>query len=420
MRITLVAMGTRGDVQPVLALGKGLQAAGQSVRVVAGANFESWVRSYGFDFVPSVDMEAIMQSEDGIRWAQSSDSPRTQLAMMKRLLEQHEQAMVSPLLSLPVDADLLVSGFTSEPFVQTLSDASGVPYINAFLQPYAPTRSGAASLNALLPRRSSLLNLIISTLAPRIVWSISAGPANRLREKLSLPTHSAGSYIRATRHTPTLYGFSPQVVPSPSDWGPEKVVTGYWFLEERRDWQPPTELTAFLESGPPPVYVGFGSMSAGDPQATARLIADAVALAGQRAVVGSGWSRLSGFAAPANVYVVDHVPHDWLFERVAAVVHHGGAGTTGAGLRAGRPTMIVPHMADQPFWGRRVQDLGVGVPPIPRHKLTSSGLADGITRLTGDAALQRNAAALGARIRAEEGVARAVENLLQWAGSKHA
>jgi len=417
MRITIVALGTRGDVQPMLALSKGLQAAGHSLRLVAGANFESWVRSHGFGFVASVDMEAIMQSEDGIRWSQTSDSPRMQLKMMKQILEQHEQAMVTPLLNLHEDADLFISGFTAEPFVQAISEATNTPYVNAFLQPYAPTRSGAASLNAIFPRRSSLINLIISTLAPHIVWSISVGPTNRLREKLRLARHSAGSYIRATRPMPILFGFSPHVVPKPSDWGPETAVTGYWFLDESAGWQPPAALTAFLEAGPPPVYIGFGSMASQDPSAAARLIVEAVGRAGHRAVVGSGWSKLAGFTPPSNVFVLDHAPHAWLFDRMAAVIHHGGAGTTGAGLRAGRPTMIVPHMADQPFWGRRVHELGVGVQPVPRHQLTVDALADGIAQLTSNTSLRANAAALGAFIRAEDGVAAAVQHVTQWAQS---
>lgn len=419
MRITVVAMGTRGDVQPILALAQGLRAAGHAIRILAGANFEGWVRSFGFDFVPSLDMVAVMRSPDGLRWTQSSHSPLMQLRIMARILEQHERALTLPLMALREDTDLIVSGFVSEPFVQALSEASGTPYVNTFLQPYAPTRDGAASLNALLTRRRSLVNLLVSTLAPRIVWALSAGPVNRLRQTLGLPSHTTGSYIRATRRVPTAFGYSPHVSPFPDDWTPEKAVTGYWFLEERAGWQPPDALLRFFDTGPLPVYIGFGSMSASDPKATMQLIAEAVTSAGQRAVVGSGWSELNGYAPPSNIYVVDGVPHDWLFERVAAVVHHGGSGTTGAGLRAGKSTMIVPHMADQPYWGRRVHDLGVGIAPVPRHKLTVERLADGLRRLVEDRTLRENVAALGEQIRAEDGVGTAVRHLMNHAPPHH-
>ena len=411
MRITIAALGTRGDVQPMLALATGLQAAGHSVRFVAGANFESWVRAHGFDFAASIDMEALMQSDAGTRWSQGGDNPMMQLRLMKRLVVEHGDAMLAPLLEHTPASDLLVSGFVGEPFIQTLSESTGVPYLNAYLQPYGFTRSAAASLTAITPRRDSLLNLLMNHVAARLVWSVSAETVNRLRQRLALRPHSAGSYLRAVRHTPTLYGFSPHVVPRPADWGPEKVVTGYWFLDEDVGWQPPAALTAFLQAGPPPVYLGFGSMATRDPQATARLMVAAVERAGQRAIIGSGWSGLVDFAPPASVYVLDHAPHAWLFERVEAVVHHGGAGTTAAGLRAGRPTMVVPHMSDQPYWGRRVHELGVGVRPVPRHKLTVEALADGLARLTSDAALQATATALGAQIRAEDGVGAAVRQL---------
>lgn len=408
MHITIAAYGTRGDVQPVLALALGLERAGHRVRILAGRNFESWVRGYGFDFAATVDMEAVMRSDAGVRWSQSGDNQWVQFRMMRRLLDSHADELITPFLSLPADSDLLLSGFTAEPFVQAASEASGIPYANAFLQPYTPTRSGAALMQAVLPGRTSLINLIAGRLVPRLVWSLSSRPANNLRAALGLRPHSASSYIRATRDTPVVYGFSQHVVPRPDDWGAEKVVSGYWFLDERADWQPSPELTTFIEQGNPPIYIGFGSMISLDVDATARLITKAVTASGERAVVGRGWGGIEHGRVSERIFVVDHAPHDWLFERVLAVIHHGGAGTTAAGLRAGRPTMIIPHMADQPYWARRVYELGVGVAPVWRNKLTSDDLSAGIERLVCDASLRQKASALGERIRAEDGVAAAV------------
>jgi sterol 3beta-glucosyltransferase len=154
--------------------------------------------------------------------------------------------------------------------------------------------------------------------------------------------------------------------------------------------------------------MGFGSMSSRNPQETQTLIVDALAQVDARAVVASGWGLSEGNPVPANVFVISSVPHTWLFPHVAAVIHHGGAGTTAAGLRAGKPTMIIPHMFDQPYWGRRVHELGVGVKPAPRHRLTADVLAAGIRQLLGDSAISERAQILAEQIRAEDGVAWAV------------
>ncbi|MCP4593378.1 MAG: glycosyltransferase family 1 protein, partial [bacterium] len=156
------------------------------------------------------------------------------------------------------------------------------------------------------------------------------------------------------------------MAPKPSDWGEQAHVTGYWFLDHVSDWQPPADLVRFLESGPPPVYVGFGSMMSRRAEQTTRITLDALKQSGQRGLIATGWGALSQSDLPDEVFLIESVPHDWLFPRTAAVVHHGGAGTTGAGLRAGVPGIVVPFGGDQPFWARRVEALGVGPAPIPR------------------------------------------------------
>jgi sterol 3beta-glucosyltransferase len=205
-----------------------------------------------------------------------------------------------------------------------------------------------------------------------------------------------------------LYAYSEAVVPRPADWGEHVAVTGYWFLDAPAGWPPPPGLLKFLADGPPPVYVGFGSMfmAGGAPMTT--VVVKALELSGQRGVIATGWGGLTAEIGPDHVYFLEAVPHDWLFPRVAAVVHHGGAGTTGAGLRAGRPTVVCPLVGDQPFWGRRVAELGVGSAPLPRAKLTAERLAEAISAAVTDAKMQERAADLGERIRAEDGVARAV------------
>jgi UDP:flavonoid glycosyltransferase YjiC (YdhE family) len=174
------------------------------------------------------------------------------------------------------------------------------------------------------------------------------------------------------------------------------------------EWQPPQALIEFLESGPPPVSIGFGSMVAYDKETLANLCVQALNRAQQRGILLTGWGGLQYDALPESVLAVESVPHDWLFPRVSAVVHHGGAGTTAASLRAGVPTIIVPFLIDQPFWGKRVYDLGVGPSPIPRRKLTVEQLSKAITEAITDTNMKQRAAELGRKIRAEDGIGNAV------------
>ncbi len=187
------------------------------------------------------------------------------------------------------------------------------------------------------------------------------------REVFGLPPAPVAGplYSKNLAGMPVLYGFSPEVIPPPKDWGTDVHVTGYWFLDVEEGWSPPTGLVEFLAAGPPPIFIGFGSMSNRDPAEMEALISEALERSSQRAVVQAGWGGLKGIASPDRVCSIDSVSHAWLFPRMAAVIHHGGAGTTSAGLRAGVPSIIVPFFGDQPFWGQRVHDLGVGPGPSP-------------------------------------------------------
>jgi len=208
---------------------------------------------------------------------------------------------------------------------------------------------------------------------------------------------------------PTLYSYSSSVVPKPPDWGEHIHVTGYWFLDHSSDWQPSADLVNFLEAGPPPVYIGFGSMTNRAPEATAKIVLEALKRSGQRGLIATGWGGLKSADLPDGVFKLESVPHDWLFPRVAAVVHHGGAGTTAAGLRVGVPSVLVPHFGDQPFWARQVVRLGVGPKAIPRKRMTAEKLGAAIATAVTDENIQARAAALGERIRTEDGVEKAIE-----------
>ena len=243
---------------------------------------------------------------------------------------------------------------------------------------------------------------------------------NRTRKKiLDLPPASfVASQASRSNGFPMLYGFSPSVVPKPTDWGADDHVTGYWFLDSDDDWTPPQDLLNFLQAGPPPVYIGFGSMSSRKPAETTDLVLQALAKTQQRAILLSGWDGMQMTDLPASVCMVDSIPHAWLFARVAAVVHHGGAGTTAAGLRAGVPSIVIPFLGDQPFWGQRVHDLGVGPAPIPRSKLTVDRLAGAIQEAVTNTTMRQRAAELGSKIQAEDGIANAVAIIQRIEGIK--
>ena len=182
---------------------------------------------------------------------------------------------------------------------------------------------------------------------------------------------------------------------------------------KHRIGSPPAALLDFLQYGSPPVYIGFGSMSNRNPEQTADLVIEALTLTNQRAVLLSGWGGLQGTNMPDSIFMIDSIPHSWLFPRVSAVVHHGGASTTAAGLKAGIPSVVIPFFGDQPFWGQRVADLGVGAKPIPRKRLTAERLAKAIQEVVTNEDMRRRAMKLGKQIQTENGIESAVEIINQ-------
>ncbi|MDX2139669.1 MAG: glycosyltransferase [Chloroflexota bacterium] len=409
MRILLAAYGSRGDVQPLVALGKGLQAAGYTVIVAAGRNFGDWITHNGLSFEPfTEDIEAAMNTDVGKEWlSNSSGNPMQELANMRKMVQASAPHIVPDLLRMADCADVFISGMlTLAPF-DAIAQATGKRHLVGWLSPVVPTRSGSAGMQAPLPRANSLVNYGFGYVVESMLWSIFGDVTNQLRAALKLPPAGRSDYLRAMNQTPSIAGFSPRVVPPPPDWGAQHRVTGYWTLPAP-DYTPPADLAAFLAAGEAPVYIGFGSMTSTDPAGTMRIMIDALTQAGRRGILHSGWAGLKARDLPETIHVVDHVPHEWLLPRMAAVVHHGGAGTTGAALQAGVPSLVVAHMGDQPYWGRRVYELGVGAPFIRRVDLTADRLAAALRAMTTDTAMQARAAELGAALRREDGVSAAV------------
>lgn len=248
------------------------------------------------------------------------------------------------------------------------------------------------------------------------VWMMLCTTLNRWRLKMGLSPISNYFQWLQSQNSLTLYGFSPSVLPAPNDWPINHHVTSYWFLDESPSWKPPPALLNFIESGPPPIYVGFGSMDTQDPARITSLVVNALTISGQRGVLASGWGGLDVESLPETIFPIHDIPHSWLFPKMAALVHHGGMGTTAAGLRSGTPSIILPLGGDQTFWADRVQRLGVGIRSASYFKITAERLAADITCAVSDTILRDNAAALREKIRAEHGVEWAVELIQKYYG----
>jgi len=413
MRIAIITIGSRGDVQPYIALGQGLIKAGHTVRLATHQDFEVFVQSHGLEFWPirgnSQEMMGSQERRDVVEKGNF-------IAIWKQMIRGAERAInewMEDGLAACQGIDLLIASSVGLTVGVPVAEKNHLPLLQAHLFPTTPTRAfPSVLLPQTLPNLGGAFNLLSSHLILQLGWLGARPMLNRTRKKiLDLPPYSFAEPSQASRSKgfPMLYGFSPSVIPAPSDWSADDHVTGYWFLDPADDWTPPPDLLNFLQAGSPPVYIGFGSMGSRKPAETTDLVLQALAQTQQRAILLSGWGGMQKTDLPASVCMVDSIPHAWLFPRVAAVVHHGGAGTTAAGLRAGVPSIVIPFTTEQAFWGRRVHDLGVGPAPIPRSKLTVDRLAQAIQAAVTNTAMRQRAAELGSKIQAEDGIANAVE-----------
>jgi sterol 3beta-glucosyltransferase len=412
MHITVVAVGSRGDVQPCVAIGQGLKQAGYDVRVATHAIFADLVARCGLAFAPiEGDPRQTMVGRSGQEWQNSGRNPLRFLRGVRGLTTFDSlKKSLSDTVEACRGTNAILFTVLGAPAYH-VAEMLNVPSLYLLLQPLTRTREHPCIVAPALPLGGSY-NWWTHVLSERLLWQTVRVTINRWRrESLGLnPMPFWGPFdLLYERQTPFIYGFSQFVVPRGRDWPDWHHIAGYWFLNGTDGWSPPTELVDFLTSGPKPIYVGFGSMSGRPARHLADLAIKAVTLSKQRAVLLGGWAQAHERDLPDHIYAIDSAPHEWLFPRMAAVVHHGGAGTTAAGLRAGLPSVITPFFGDQPYWGQRVYELGAGPQPILRTKLTASRLAGAITQATTDPSMKRQAAGLGKKVRAEDGVGRAVE-----------
>ncbi len=414
MRIVIPVTGSRGDVQPYIALGKGFRQAGYTVRIVTHVDFGPSILEHGLEFAPIGGNSRELHSSDAARrMTNAGRNIRAYLRELVRLREPLMYELMARSAAACSDADFVVLAPTTLLVGLSAAERWELPVCITSFQPTAPSRQLPNCLFPEVPRwlpGRGTYNSLTHILAGGLLWASLRPLINGARvEVLGLPPLPLLGPPKAFfEKTPTLAGYSARVLPRPSDWGDNQHVTGYWFLDSPSTCRPPAGLVDFLNEGPPPVCVGFGSMSDGDAEQATDVVCRALAATGQRAVLLTGWGALGPTRASDRVFVAEAVAHDWLFPQTAGVIHHGGAGTTAAALRAGVPALVVPFAGDQFLWGRRVFALGVGPRPIPRRKLSVERLTPALRSLTEDAAQRQRAAELGAAIRAEDGVGCAV------------
>jgi len=410
MHITILALGSHGDVLPFAVLGKGLREAGYQVQLATFESFRSMVESRGLELFPIFgDAQALMGSSGGLVLAESGANIikglKGMLASFGALTDEYLRAFSDQTLW---ETDLVINQLPI--FGDDLCEKLDVPTFNASVIPLARTREFPIPL---LPQWSlgPAYNALSYRLAEQLAWQPFRKAINRWRRNVLRlrPKSFWGDFEKSDAQIPILAGFSPVVVPQPEDWGKHIQMTGYWFPEDDLSWQPSEELVRFLEAGPPPIFIGFGSMPIRDPEQVTRVILSALRKTGQRGILSSGWGLESNQVLPETVFQVGYTPYSWLFPRVAGAVIHGGSGSTGMALRTGIPTLVVPFVMDQFFWGRRVTTLGAGPQPIPFKQLEEDKLSAAFEKMISDVEMQRRAAEVGEKIRAEDGVAYAVE-----------
>ncbi|MEV6316663.1 glycosyltransferase [Streptomyces sp. NPDC051776] len=409
MRIQIITVGTYGSVAPYTGLGHRLLAEGHRVELVTHARYTESAGCCGLATraLAGDPFEQLLAAH--ARSGRSPASPR-RLYDMGHASRNAAAGLVDGIIDAVDDkADVLLLSTLAAPIGAVVAAYHRIPSAGVFLQPEEPTAAFPPCVMGHRPE--SRVNRALGRAVTRGFDTLYGAANRRLHARLGLPRCSTAQLRRRRNGSlwPVWHGFSPAVVPRPPDWRPGLYVTGYWWPHACPEWTPPPEVTDFLEAGPAPVFIGFGSMMPRAAEELGDIVLRALRRAGLRGVVQSGRAGLS--VAADDVITVGGMPHAWLFPRMAAVVHHAGAGTTGAGLRAGVPAVPVPVLTDQPWWASRLVRLGVSPGVLPHARLSAERLAAALRRVTGDPGYRLRATDLAARIGCEDGsgqVARAI------------
>jgi len=396
--ITILCSGSRGDFQPYIALAQELQKLDRKVRIVGGKSFEDFIKGYGIDFYPlSVDYQSANIDPKLIQEAQSSDNPLKMLLTFNKM-KKYVIGLTEEMFFSCKGSDLIVyhPGCSIGYFAGI---ELGIPSILAAPFPMHKTKE-FASLIAY--GKTKMPKALSYKLLQGMLWM--AGKTGIIaffkKEYGKFPEDFGSPFEKIDKTHPAIISCSNFVFPRPNDWNENIHQTGYWFVEEIIDYTPSKELSDFLESGEKPIYIGFGSVfDSKHKEETIKIIIDALQKSGKRGIL-CGMGAIDNL--PENLLAINSIPHSWLFERVSVVCHHGGAGTTAAGFKAGIPSIIIPFSNDQFAWAHRAYDLGVGTEPIYRKHLTADKLSSAIQFALKDEVV-KNAKTLAENIATENG-----------------
>ncbi len=403
MNVVAVTIGSTGDIQPFLALGCVLSKAGHKLTIVTFPRFQALIEKRGFSFAPIHGDEDLMMKlliGDGV----------TGMAYMKglsALLNKNKDEILDDVYNACRSADLILYTILGS-LAYHVAESLKIPCMRTIFCPMDKT--GDYPIPGMkdwpLGRWYNRLTYSLSDIGFSL---FTKQELNAWRISLGLGKWNGRSYHEMLgKPVETLYAYSGCLAPKPKVWGEHLHITGFWTLNDEAVASADEGLVRFLKDGDKPIYIGFGSMVGGSFEEMQHIILESLKNTGQRAILSSGWRKFSDDKLPPNVYCVDFVPHGWLFPRVKAVVHHGGAGTTAAGLLAGKPTLIIHFGGDQPFWGRQVYLSGAGPKPIARKKLTLSLLTERLRQLE-DEQMQKTARQLAKQLSAEDGCQRACD-----------
>jgi sterol 3beta-glucosyltransferase len=408
MKIILMCFGSRGDIQPFLALALALQNRGHEVTLAAPVDFAETAQSYNVPYLNiPLSTKFFMEMDFAKRMTEDGINPRTVYGLVREGLPALGKALEATchiVAEAAKNADLLVSHGFLGGFGYSIHQAIKIPLLLGIAAPVVETKAFPSPMFPPIPFGQNVYNPATYDWLVRFVVSFMTNPMNKYRQSVGLPKLSTGEVVRLLTKAklPLMMHYSRHLMPRPADWNENAHVLGQWSLPAPKDWTAPEKLRAFLEAGETPVYIGFGSMPVQKPEKMAKTISEALRLAKRRGILQAGWAGLN--YEDEHLITIGDTPHDWLFPRMAAIVHHGGSGTTHSALSAGKPSLIVPFSADQPFWGRRLAELGVNVAPIVPRQIKVENLAEAIRKLTDDSTMQKRAAELGALLRAENGV----------------
>jgi sterol 3beta-glucosyltransferase len=417
MKVFINTFGSRGDVQPFIILGKALKEKGHTVMICTGSRFEAEIVKSGLEYgYITNEAFALLDSDSTIL----EDSLgiigiiKVSLKLIK-VAKPINKKMVQNAWHAAKDfkPDLVIYHQKALGAV-SIAEKFNVPAILISLMPMlAPTEEFPVPAMPNL-KLGGWYNLLTYKLVLMGYNSYMNG-LNDIRTNemglKKLPKYTGLTVKYDKSPVPNIHAISPHILNRPKDWPPIYTMSGYLIEEQEERWTPSAALQEFLAAGEPPVFVGFGSMSGSNPERLTNMVIDALTQANVRGILVTGWGGLEAMDLPENIFKIEEAPYAWLFPRMAAVVHHGGAGTTAAGLRAGRPTVICPFMGDQPFWGDQVVRLGVGLKVSSQKRLKTGELADAICKVTTDIEIQEAATVLGKKIQSEDGVANAINTI---------